>query len=110
MTKLENAGRDEKNGEKRKGKGSCGRGAKRRGRAVGEHQGLVLYFIAATLTWQSSSIPETVAPHAVRNLFENALYFSLVLQAHLPFQSLKTRQQGKPTVTVYVAETDLEVG
>ena len=46
----ENASRGEKNGEKRKGNGSCGRGARRRGRAVGEHQGLVLYFIAATLT------------------------------------------------------------
>lgn len=28
---------DERNGEKRKGKGSCGRGARRRGGAAGEH-------------------------------------------------------------------------
>lgn len=62
----ENAGRDEKNGEKRKGRGSCGRGARRRGRAVGEDQGLVLYFIAATLTTRSSSSnPKTVGSRSL---------------------------------------------
>ena len=51
---------------KERGRGVAGEARGGGGRAVGEHQGLVLYFIAATLTWQSSSIPETVVSHLSR--------------------------------------------
>jgi hypothetical protein len=92
---------DERNGEERKRKGSCGRGARRRGRCGGRALGTRFtykYSIAATLTWQSSSNPKTacIVVLAVRNPVVNALFFLLILDFYRPLQTLETAQQRRP--------------
>ena len=93
-----NAGRGEKNEDKRKGKGSCGRGARRRGTCGGRAPRTCFIFHCrnTNLAIFVDSRNSRITPLAVRNLLENALYFSLILQAHQLLQNLKTIQQGMP--------------
>ena len=89
---------DEKNGEERKRKGSCGRGARRRGRCGGRALGTCFtykYSIAATPT---SSNPKAVGivVLAVRNPVINALFFLPILNFYRPLQTLETAQRQQP--------------
>jgi len=104
---------DEKNGEERKRKGSCGRGARRRGRCGGRALGTRFtykYSIAATLTWQSSSSPKTacIVVLAVGNLVVNALFFLPILDFYQPLQTLETTQRRQSVVPADVTGIDPE--
>ena len=81
---------DEKNGEKRKGKGSCGRGARRRGRCGGRALGTRFIFHAATLTLAIFVEPERrFVVFAARNLVINALLFLPIPDIYRPPQVLQ---------------------
>ena len=84
---------DEKNGEKRKGKGSCGRGARRRGRCGGRALGTRFIFHAATLTLaivlDSTRKAVGIAVFAASNLVINALLFLSILDIYLPPHALE---------------------
>ena len=84
---------DEKNGEKRKGKGSCGRGARRRRRCGGRALGTRFIFCAATLTLaivvDSTRKAVGVVVFAARNWVINALLFIPILDIYRPPQVLE---------------------